>query len=85
MKSDVAAQKEEVLQFDSVFKEDLTAADFSLAASSSQAKGVSDDLAKVIGLTRERDENKSKQDKESKWEKESKISSQSTKPPWRSN
>ena len=79
MKSDVAAQKEEVLQFDSLFKEDLTAADFSLAASSSQAKGVSDDLAKVIGLTRERDENKSKQDKESKWEKESKISSQSTK------
>ena len=79
MKSDVAAQKEEVLQFDSMFKEDLTAADFSLAASSSQAKGVSDDLAKMIGLTRERDENKSKQDKESKWEKESKISSQSTK------
>ena len=79
MKSDVAAQKEEVLQFDSLFKEDLTAADFSLAASSSQAKGVSDDLAKIIGLTRERDENKSKQDKESKWDKESKISSQSTK------
>ena len=78
VKSELGAQKEDVLQFGAMQREALTAEDFDLEAPSSSSKGVNDDLARFLGISTSKDE-KNKTPKENKWELESKVRSQSTK------
>ena len=78
VKSELGAQKEDVLQFDAMQREALTAEGFDLEAPSSSSKGVNDDLARFLGISTSKDE-KNKTPKENKWELESKVRSQSTK------